>query len=102
MRGEGQEVGPVLDSVGHGEDTGFYTESPRRVLSGGGTGSDLYFNTPPTPAYPRLPMENGLQGSRGGSRKVSEEATATVLAGAARVDGVQGAEGEECQFLDLL
>lgn len=68
VRGESQEVGSVLDSVGRGEDIGFYAESPWRVLSRSGTGSDLYFNTlPPSPAYPRLPMQNGLQGSKGGA-----------------------------------
>lgn len=103
MRGEGHEVGSVLDSVGHGEDIGFYAESPWRVLSRSGTGSDLYFNTlPPSQAYPRLPTENGLQGSKEGSREVSEEATATVLAGEARAGWEAVAEGEECQFLNLL
>lgn len=58
------------------------------------TGSDLYFNTlPPSQAYPRLPMANGLQGSEGGSREVGEEATATVLAGEARAGWGAGGGG---------
>lgn len=81
MSGEGLQEGSVLDSVGHGEDTGFYAESPWRVLRGGGTGSGLCFNTSPHPGLSRA----GLQGSKGGSRKVSEEATERVLAGEAGV-----------------
>lgn len=38
-------------------------------------------------------MEKGLQGSKGGSRKVSEEATATVLAGEARAGWGAGGGG---------
>lgn len=53
-----------------------------KVLSKGGTGSDLYFNPPHSP-HPRLPSGEWAAGSLGGSR-VGEEATATVLAGEER------------------